>query len=250
MSRSHWGVRLLIAFLLSGAVVATAQAQPQGKLYATDAGKCASPDMMTDGLAVFETKIVGLEWQCTAGSGKLTLDGGIVRFNCNAEGTDYQAVYELKSTARGPVLLEYGNHSGSTQLIDCARSTAPAGPRSTSTTGDGPPWPRVIPANAKSDTIRDVITTSSERNGERYYKSYTLILTQGQATTVEVVSEEFDTYLVVTGPWQFRMENDDTRPSPNSAVQFVAPEAGTYTIHVTTALPNTTGVFGMRATRH
>jgi hypothetical protein len=81
------------------------------------------------------------------------------------------------------------------------------------------------------------------RSGE-YLDEYTFEGRPGQRVRVDVGSSDFDTYLMLMGPGEFRMENDDVEGAPGrSVIEADLTEMGTYRVVVTSYSPDETGAY-------
>lgn len=81
------------------------------------------------------------------------------------------------------------------------------------------------------------------RSGE-YVDIHRFEGTPGQRVTIDVASQDFDTYLIVVPPRGDRLENDDVEGKPrHSVVETDITEAGSYTIGVTSYKPGETGSY-------
>ncbi|MEM9415436.1 MAG: pre-peptidase C-terminal domain-containing protein [Planctomycetota bacterium] len=71
---------------------------------------------------------------------------------------------------------------------------------------------------------------------DRHYDAYTFVAEAGERVAIDLRSNDVDPYLVVMGPGLDEPEvNDDYNNARNhSRIEFVAPEAGEYTVHATT----------------
>jgi hypothetical protein len=82
-----------------------------------------------------------------------------------------------------------------------------------------------------------------------YAQAFTFEAAAGQDVAFEVVSDDFDTYLYVTGPGLAgALSDDDGGSSTNSRIEVSQPEGGTYTV-VVSAFGEGTGAFRLRAFR-
>ena len=80
-------------------------------------------------------------------------------------------------------------------------------------------------------------------DNDKYFDEYIISLVAGQRVRARMESSDFDTYLRVIGPSrEVSAYNDDYDGSTSvSLVDFVAPQAGTYTIEVTSYSGGSTG---------
>jgi hypothetical protein len=86
----------------------------------------------------------------------------------------------------------------------------------------------------------------SLRSGE-YVDLYTFEGRPGQHVTLDVVSQDFDTYLILLPPRGERRENDDVEGRPrHSVIEADLTEAGTYQVAVTSYQKGETGGYELR----
>lgn len=80
-----------------------------------------------------------------------------------------------------------------------------------------------------------------------YYDEYAIEVVKGTRYTFQLISEDFDAYLLVEGP-SLDLENDDANDSTmDAAISFVAPESGEYLVTVTSYDGGETGDYVLRA---
>jgi hypothetical protein len=70
----------------------------------------------------------------------------------------------------------------------------------------------------------------------------------GQEATVDLLSDDFDAYLMILGPGLPLRSNDDGAGACDARITFAAPETGAYRVLVNTILGESTGQFRLRAT--
>ncbi len=70
-------------------------------------------------------------------------------------------------------------------------------------------------------------------NSGEYYEIHTFEGTEGQSIQIDLVSEAFDTYLIVFGPDGDRLAENDDGDSSNAQVWLTLPTTGTYTVWAT-----------------
>lgn len=80
------------------------------------------------------------------------------------------------------------------------------------------------------------------RSGE-FVDSYTFQAVPGQQATVDLRSDDFDTYLIVIDPKGEQTENDDEGGTTRSLVQLTVTEPGEYRVLVTSFQPDETGAY-------
>lgn len=84
------------------------------------------------------------------------------------------------------------------------------------------------------------------RSGE-FMDTYTFEGRPGQRVTLDVVSQEFDTYLILVPPRGERQENDDVEGKPrHSVIESDLTEAGTYKVVVTSYEKGESGNYELR----
>ena len=93
-----------------------------------------------------------------------------------------------------------------------------------------------------------IASSDCELSQGRYSDAYTFSGSQGQKIAVSMASNSFDTFLYLTGPNGFQLENDDGGDGINSRIPnedgFLAlPITGTYTIWATSYDPDSTGAY-------
>lgn len=83
-----------------------------------------------------------------------------------------------------------------------------------------------------------------------YAKAYEYRGEAGEVVVFEVVSDEFDTYLYLSGPGLGGvLGDDDSAGNLDSRIEVTLPETGTYTVVVSALGEGATGVFRLRAFR-
>ncbi|MEM7414355.1 MAG: caspase family protein [Gemmatimonadota bacterium] len=99
---------------------------------------------------------------------------------------------------------------------------------------------------AASRTERGTLSAGdSELSSGEYADAYTFEGRPGEQVTVELESSDFDTYLMVLGPNEFREENDDAGSTSVSRVEAELTELGTYRVIVTTYEPGEVGDYSV-----
>jgi len=77
-----------------------------------------------------------------------------------------------------------------------------------------------------------------------YYATHTFEGTAGEVLTIELTSEDFDTYLILVGPDETMLaENDDGAGGTNSRIVIILPATGTYTLVANTFEASQTGQY-------
>ena len=85
------------------------------------------------------------------------------------------------------------------------------------------------------------------RNDETYAQAWDLTGTAGTEATIDLISDEFDSYLLLVGPGiETPLTDDDGGGSCNSRITLEFPEAGTYRVIVNTIGQVSTGQFTLR----
>jgi len=100
------------------------------------------------------------------------------------------------------------------------------------------------------DTISGSLAPGDARldSGE-YTDSYTFIGRRGQRVAIDAVSDEFDTYLMLSPPTGDQLDNDDGPDGTNARLTEVLAEDGEYTIQVTSFAPGETGRYTLSVTQ-
>ncbi|MBL8536109.1 MAG: caspase family protein [Hyphomonadaceae bacterium] len=85
------------------------------------------------------------------------------------------------------------------------------------------------------------------QSGE-FVDTYPLTATRGQQIELVLTSAQFDTYVAITGPNNFREFNDDdtANNTRNSRVAVTIPTDGQYTVHVTSYAPGEAGAYELQ----
>ena len=87
------------------------------------------------------------------------------------------------------------------------------------------------------------------RSGE-YVDAHRFTASPGERVTIDVVSQDFDTYLMLLPPRGERLENDDVEGRPrHSVIESDVTEAGSYTVAVTSYQRGETGNYELTITR-
>lgn len=108
----------------------------------------------------------------------------------------------------------------------------------------------VQPGAALSGTLGD---GQDEEEVVKYYRDYSYRAAAGERLTIRAGSEEIDTFVSIGRgqgeAFEALAEDDDGGEDLNSLLEFEVPEAGTYTIRVTSALPGQAGPFTLQVER-
>jgi hypothetical protein len=104
------------------------------------------------------------------------------------------------------------------------------------------------PAIASGQSLPGELTPNdSQRRSGKYEDIYTLQGRRGARIDLQLASDDFDSYLVVTGPDGFSLSNDDAQgDSLNSRLVMEFPADGTYRVAVTTFRPGETGTYRLQ----
>ena len=90
-------------------------------------------------------------------------------------------------------------------------------------------------------------------DGAWYYREYSIRARAGERLTIHAESEDLDTYVGIGRgrgeEFEPLAEDDDGGEDLDSRLEFEVPEAGVYTIRVTSAGPGQTGRFALRVER-
>ena len=113
-----------------------------------------------------------------------------------------------------------------------------------------PPAEPPVPTLAWGDTRATLTPADASTDDGRLARRYVVVLAAGERVRFTMVSRALDSRLVLDGPGGMHIDNDDAFPGNNdSAVMFVAPAAGHYTLRATTAERGQSGAFTLRAER-
>ena len=83
-----------------------------------------------------------------------------------------------------------------------------------------------------------------------YVDEFTFQATPGEQVRVDLESSDFDTYVMLIGPGDFREENDDADANVgHSVIEANLTEGGTYRVLVTSYEPSETGSYDLSVTR-
>ena len=84
-----------------------------------------------------------------------------------------------------------------------------------------------------------------------YMDAWTLFGERGETVTIDLTSEEFDTYLYVAGPGlETTLTSDDDGGACNSRLELEFPMSGNYTVVAGSFNPGATGNYGLRITHN
>ncbi len=103
-----------------------------------------------------------------------------------------------------------------------------------------------IAASPSAERVERGVLQAGDRqlsSGE-FFDEFALPLSVGDSAHVEARSSAFDTYLIVQSPSRDQQDNDDQSPgNRDAALDFVAREAGSYRVLVTSYAPGETGAY-------
>ncbi|MFP4363288.1 MAG: TlpA disulfide reductase family protein [Spirochaetia bacterium] len=99
---------------------------------------------------------------------------------------------------------------------------------------------------SRGDTITSELSNSDSQFEGKYQDVYTIQIQRGREYTVDLSSDQFDTYLICQIGKEGEMEDDDGGEGYNSRMRFTPNASGTATIIVTSYSRNTTGVYELR----
>jgi hypothetical protein len=103
---------------------------------------------------------------------------------------------------------------------------------------------------AVGDEVRGELTFSDSVSwDDTYIQAWDLRMPGGQEATVDLLSDDFDAYLMILGPGLPLRSNDRGAGACDARITFTAPETGTYRVLVKTAQVGSAGRFRLRATR-
>ncbi len=115
-------------------------------------------------------------------------------------------------------------------------------------------WLMALPTDGRvlsvGQEVRGELTTSDSASWDgSYAQAWALGLRGGQEATVDLLSDDFDAYLLIVGPGLDEpLSDDDGAGGCDARVTFTAAEAGTYRVVVNTLMTEVTGRFRLRAT--
>jgi hypothetical protein len=97
----------------------------------------------------------------------------------------------------------------------------------------------------------EISPNDAQRQSGKYEDVYVVQGRRGERIDLRLSSDQFDPYLVVTGPQGFSLSNDDEpgNQSLNSRLVFEFPADGAYRIAATTFRPGETGSYRLRASQ-
>lgn len=131
--------------------------------------------------------------------------------------------YQLGVRAAG-----YDSHDTSPYSRGGEWNTSPGGRLSVGETVNG----RLAPGDRQLDS------------GE-YADSYSFIGRRGQRITIDAISDDFDSYLILRGPGGQQVDNDDGPNGLNAQISEVLQEDGEYTVQVTSYAAGETGRYSV-----
>ena len=116
-----------------------------------------------------------------------------------------------------------------------------------SASGQDAPAPRPI---ALGQSISGELSTNdAQRRSGKFEDVYAIEGHRGQRVQLDLSSDAFDSYLVVTGPEGFNLANDDQEGGDtlNSRIVLQFPTDGAYRVSVTSFRPGETGAYRLQA---
>ena len=94
----------------------------------------------------------------------------------------------------------------------------------------------------------DLSTSDAQRRSGKYEDVFVIEGRRGQRVQIDLSSEAFDSYLVMTGPEGFNLANDDAEGSDalHSRIVVQFPADGAYRVHATTFRAGETGAYRLQ----
>jgi hypothetical protein len=149
-------------------------------------------------------------------------------------------VYEITATSYAPGETGAYRLSVSTPGHDMADTPARPEP------SGGAPGGRL----SIGDSVTGSLAAGDSRlNSGEFTDSYTFIGQRGQRVSIDAVSDEFDTYLMLTPPTGDQLDNDDGPNGLNARIAEVLSQDGEYTVQVTSFAPGETGRYTLSVTQ-
>lgn len=111
-----------------------------------------------------------------------------------------------------------------------------------------PPAPGGARAIAPGQTVLGAVTAEDDRlpSDSTYAQAWTIAGHAGETVTIDLQSDEFDSFLYLDGPGIDRpLQDDDSGGNCNARLTATFPETGTYTIVVNTAVRRAIGRFAL-----
>jgi hypothetical protein len=114
-------------------------------------------------------------------------------------------------------------------------------------------WLMALPVSGRTlgvgDEVRGELTFSDSLSwDDTYIQAWDLQMRGGDEATVDLLSDDFDPYLMILGPGLPLRSDDDGAGACDARITFTAPETGTYRVLVKSILGESTGQFRLRAT--
>lgn len=114
-------------------------------------------------------------------------------------------------------------------------------------------WLMALSTAARALAVGDEVLgelTSSDSVGwdGTFAQAWELQMVAGQEATVDLLSDDFDAYLLLLGPGLEPLSDDDGAGACDARITFTAPETGAYRVIVNTVIGEATGRFRLRAT--
>ena len=102
---------------------------------------------------------------------------------------------------------------------------------------------------AGQNVAGELTPNDSQRQSGKYEDVYTVQAHRGERLDLRLASDDFDPYLVVTGPQGFSLSNDDEagQQGTNSRLVLEFPADGAYRVSVTSFRPGESGAYRLQA---
>ena len=138
---------------------------------------------------------------------------------------------QADSTAGGPAAAGGESIPDTTEAFVVRPGRSPSAPESKPSPGGG---------NAR--TVEGMLQDGDDtlESGE-FTDILTLDVQAGQTIRIEMVSDDFDPYLILRAPSGQQEDNDDAGGSTNARIDYRADETGTWRVSFTSASPGETG---------
>jgi len=100
------------------------------------------------------------------------------------------------------------------------------------------------PSRTPQTITGELTPTSSMLENGSFYATHSFEGTAGEGLAIELTSEDFDTYLILIGPDEAKLaEDDDGAEGTNSQIVITLPTTGTYTLIANTLEAGQTGQY-------
>ena len=138
--------------------------------------------------------------------------------------------------------------TGTYELDVTPAVSAPSASAATARPSAPPSPPSAVVAGVRTEHGTLASGDSQLRSGE-FSDEYDYTFPEGTQVHIEATSSAFDTYLILRAPDGTQNDNDDQRPGDlNAAIDFVASQAGTYRVLVTSYSPGMSGAYDLTVT--